>query len=426
MRFGLDTEWYFLLASCFFSGLFGWTLGYFWPGLVVGLVLYIAYNRWQAHRFAAWLVYSGTELQTDMPGYWMALAQQVSLLQRAEKRRQEALRKQLKRMISVTYALEDGVLLLEGDLTLDWWNTAAGKIMNLSSRDRGSPLLNLMRMPDFVRYIQKTSYDTSIDLASPYQENKVLRIKAVRLRKGKKARVGLQITDITRLVALETMRKDFVANASHELKTPLTVIKGYLETLPQLVPNTSKLSAVLEALQNQTLRIQHLADDLLFLAEMETGTEMPLKVVDVDALLRRIVQDSSALATDKHPLILKVKRHFTLSGNEKELYSAFSNLVVNAIRHNPEGATIVIKANRNANHFRVSVSDDGVGIDPQYIPRLTERFFRVDPGRNSSTGGTGLGLSITKHVLQRHNGTLEIYSDIGKGAEFRCVFLNSV
>lgn len=421
----LDIEWRYLFGLCLLSSLLGWTLGLLWEGLSLGLIVYILYSRIQANKFARWLRDNKDENLTQFPGYWTALSQQVASLQREEKRLQGAQRKQIKRLLTVTAALKDGIVLLDGDYTLDWWNTAASRILGLSTKDRNRPLTNLMRMPIFVKYIQQPKYDKPIILELPGEETVTIRVQAVKLRKGGKGRIGIQISDVSRLVHLESVRKDFVANMSHELKTPLTVIRGYVEALPQMVPNDPKIHGVFSELQKQTDRIQHLITDLLYLAEIESGAAPQTRPIDVNTLLNSVIQDARELCGKKHKITFKSPRSFEIMATEKDLYSAFSNLVVNAIRHNPKGCNIVIKTHRDATSRIVTIKDNGVGIDEQHLPRITERFYRVDPSRNAATGGTGLGLSIVKHILNRHHGQLDITSTLGSGTRCRCIFPDS-
>lgn len=418
----LDIEWRYLFGACFLSALLGWTLGLLWEGLSLGLILYIIYSRFQAKKFSQWLLDNKNESLTQVPGYWTALTQQVAGMQREEKRVQGAQRKQIKRLLTVTAALKDGIVLLEADYSLDWWNTAASRMLGLSARDRSRPLTNLMRMPVFVKYIQQPKYDKPIVLHLPGEDNLTIRVQAVKLRKGGKGRIGIQISDVTRLVHLESVRKDFVANMSHELKTPLTVIRGYVEALPQLVPNDPKIHSVFSELQKQTDRIQYLITDLLYLAEMESGSAPQTRPIDVNTLLKSVILDAKEICNERHHIAFNSPRSFEIQGTEKDLYSAFSNLVVNAIRHNPNGCHIVITTDRDATSRTVTIEDDGVGIDEQHLPRITERFYRVDPSRNATTGGTGLGLSIVKHILNRHHAQLDITSTLGSGTHCRCTF----
>jgi len=235
------------------------------------------------------------------------------------------------------------------------------------------------------------------------------------------------IMDITRLRQLEEMRKEFVGNISHELRTPLTVLTGYIETLQDqemenLPPAWPK---ALKQMGQQTERMNLLAEDLVMLSRLET-TSLPLKVpVNLDQLFEPIIDNAKALSSDKHKISFTSCDQPLLEGDAKELHSALSNLVYNAVKHNPQGCDIAIDISRDSNALKISVSDTGLGIEPLHIPRLTERFYRADSSRATQSGGTGLGLAIVKHVLLRHNGELKIESTLGKGATFTSRFEQS-
>ena len=248
----------------------------------------------------------------------------------------------------------------------------------------------------------------------------------------------LVVQDITRLRNLEQMRQDFVANISHELRTPLTVLSGYTETLQDNADDLPKgWKKALDQMQQQTARMNALANDLVMLSQLEsTQTPPPETAVDLCSLLQQITKDARIVVdknntnentdNDDNSLIqLECAEGITIDGETKELYSAFSNLVFNAIKHNPVGTQIQIKSHTKNNANIIEVSDNGNGIDPKHIPRLTERFYRADQSRASTTGGTGLGLAIVKHVLMRHSASLKIFSTLSKGSTFICHFPKS-
>ena len=232
------------------------------------------------------------------------------------------------------------------------------------------------------------------------------------------------IRDVTRLHLLEEMRKDFVANASHELKTPLTVIKGYLETLEMFQDALpASMQKGIANMSEQSERMEQLIEDLLLLSRLESNDKREEEHWhEVSSWAEAIKKTASPLLTDKHSLIIDIPEKARLYGSYNELYSAFSNLVVNAIKYSPDGGEIKVKWESNEFSGVFSVADHGLGIDPRYIPRLTERFFRVDKGRSTKTGGTGLGLAIVKHVLMHHDAKLQILSELNRGSRFSCHF----
>ncbi|MCD6047642.1 MAG: phoR [Gammaproteobacteria bacterium] len=227
-----------------------------------------------------------------------------------------------------------------------------------------------------------------------------------------------------RLHHLERMRQDFVANVSHELRTPLTVLHGYLETLVEQTKNSPK-KKIYEQMQAQTSRMERLVEDLLLLSRLEadTPTEESFKQVDVTSLLKQIIKDAKALSADRqHQIFLTTDENLKILGVEDELRSVFSNLIFNAVNYTPGQGTIDIRWFHDSQHAIFSVKDSGLGIAPEHLPRITERFYRVDRDRSRASGGTGLGLAIVKHVLLRHDAQLKIESTPGKGSCFSCIF----
>src|SRR5690606_3249374 len=266
------------------------------------------------------------------------------------------------------------------------------------------------------------NFEQPIDLPSPLDDNVQLEYTITRFGAGEWL---VLVRDVTRLHNLEQMRKDFVANVSHELKTPLTVLKGYLETLIDTMPPEQKrVHRALLQMNQQSQRMEALINDLLLLARLE-GTEADKhnQRVQIAPMLRRLRQDGQATDPEKnHELHLEVDPTATVFGDPAELQSAFGNLITNAVKYTPQNGRIEIRWWEDDRGGHLSVHDNGVGIDPRHIPRLTERFYRPDSSRVTQTGGTGLGLAIVKHVLIRHNARLEIQSQPGKGSTFTCHF----
>jgi two-component system phosphate regulon sensor histidine kinase PhoR len=322
-----------------------------------------------------------------------------------------------------TAALKDAVIMLDSDGNLEWWNRAAETLLGLKTpQDSGQPVTNLVRHPRFKEYFEQDSYAEPLEIPSPINDR--LRIQLYITRYGNNEHLML-VRDVTRIHQLEQMRKDFIANVSHELRTPLTVICGYLETLLDNVEEVNpRWTRALQQMQQQGGRMQTLLNDLLLLAKLE-ATDYPSdnQPVAIDGLLQSIKSDAQQLSAQRNQKItLEADPTILLKGSEAELRSAFSNLVFNAVKYTPAEGNIRIRWWGDEQGAHLSVQDSGIGIDSKHLPRLTERFYRVDSSRNSNTGGTGLGLAIVKHVLLRHRGRMEISSVPGHGSTFTCHF----
>jgi len=231
--------------------------------------------------------------------------------------------------------------------------------------------------------------------------------------------------DVTQAEKLETMRRDFVANVSHELKTPLTVVNGFLESIGEGIVKLEEPRGrqALGMMRTQTDRMLRLIEDLLTLSSLETSA-VPTheSALDVARLMQQMLQEAQALSAGRHTVLLRSGPPATLYGDEREIASAVLNLVSNAVRYTPEGGYISLAWEVREGEGRISVEDTGIGVEPRHIPRLTERFYRVDTSRSRDTGGTGLGLAIVKHVLTRHQAHLEVDSEMGRGSVFTAVF----
>jgi two-component system phosphate regulon sensor histidine kinase PhoR len=300
--------------------------------------------------------------------------------------------------------------------------------LGLRSSDRGSAIINLIRDPEFVSYIHQPEFIGSIQMPSSSQEGRLLLFTASHFGDNE---IVLVIADITRMNNLETARKEFVGNISHELRTPLTVIRGYIETLQDLPSNTVMADRAFEQMATQVSRMQSLADDLILLSRFEGAeyqgnggpdAQQSYPSTNLFNLLSEIMVEAEQLSGGRHSLELDCCEAISLSVEPSSLRSALGNLVFNAVHHNPQGATITISVTEPNAAVSIAIADDGVGIDPLEIPRLTERFYRGDSSRNSDTGGSGLGLAIVKHAVTSCGGELQINSRLGQGAVFICRF----
>ncbi|MBA1275004.1 phosphate regulon sensor histidine kinase PhoR [Stutzerimonas azotifigens] len=399
---------------------------YAWS-LVVGLALYLGWTLVQLLRLHTWLKdHQPEEPPPDGYGIWGEVFDGLYKLQRDDLRARRRLQAIIDRVQESTAALKDAVIMLDSDGNLEWWNSAANRLLGLKDpQDSGHPITNLVRHPAFKDYFESGRHQEPLELPSPVNDRIHLQVHLTRYGNSEHLMV---VRDVTRLHLLEQMRKDFVANVSHELRTPLTVIAGYLETLLENVDQVNpRWQRPLLQMNQQAGRMQHLLNDLLLLAKLEATTyPSNNQPVAVEPLLQSIRSDAQALSADKnHRITLEADAELQLKGSENELRSAFSNLVFNAVKYTPAGGEIHIHWWCNEQGAHLSVQDNGPGIEAKHLPRLTERFYRVDSSRASSTGGTGLGLAIVKHVLLRHQGRLDINSTPGKGSTFTCHFQSS-
>ncbi len=397
-------------------------VGHIWP-LLVGLIGYIFWSTRQLFSLYSWLVRDDHTEPPDSIGLWGEFYTRLEHLFQKERRAQETLQGIIHRAQQSVNALEDVVILIDQHGYLEYWNRAAERYMGFNAaQDLGQPLTNLIRHPRFTDYLHAGDFREALEIPSPVDDNRILQFRVTEFGVGEQL---LMARDVTRLHHLEQMRKDFVANVSHELKTPLTVLKGYLETLLDTVPEEqSRLRRALSQMESQSNRMEALVTDLLLLSRLEnTDADNDRQAVAVHGMLNRMRENAQAISTDKqHTIELDVPEGARLVANPAELESAFGNLITNAVKYTPDNGLIRIHWWQDDKGAHLSVTDNGLGIDPAHIPRLTERFYRPDNSRVTQTGGTGLGLAIVKHVMIRHGGKLEIKSQLGQGSTFTCHF----
>ena len=371
------------------------------------------------------MLFSRDEYPPEGYGVWSKIFDQIHLLQRDNNSQKEKLSSALSRFQEAASAMPDAMIILDGDNRIEWFNQAAKDLIGLRSpQDAGQVISNLYRNPEFINFLQDNPEDShsGVEVSSPVDINVSLRIRLVPYGEGKTLMFA---SDTTNLHHLEQVRKDFVANVSHELRTPLTVLSGYLETL-SLSPD-AKNNLWYEPVQQmyaQSTRMQGIVKDLLLLTRLENFSEfVEGEPVDVGSLIELLLEEARILGHNKkQTLTADYDTGLKIYGKREDLQSAFSNIVTNAVRYTPDRGKIHIKwyADEAGAHF--AVEDTGMGVAEFDIPRLTERFFRVDDARSRETGGTGLGLAIVKHVLNRHNGRLVVKSELGKGSRFECEF----
>jgi two-component system phosphate regulon sensor histidine kinase PhoR len=329
---------------------------------------------------------------------------------------------QHQRFIQAIQASPNGVVMLNEEDQIEWCNAIAEKHFGLNARrDAMQRITHILRKPAFVQYIIRQNYREPVKLTG-MGDFEQFSLEVQIFPYGDKQKLVLS-QDISQIEKTDAMRRDFVANVSHELKTPLTVLAGFLETVSELDLNEEERDRYLEMMSVQTGRMKTLVEDLLTLAKLEGNPEPPVsQVVNMPNMLARLKLDAEGLSQGKHQISFDQSSDKNILGDDLELYSAFSNLVSNAVRYTPEGGKVCVTWAQVGEEIELSVSDTGPGIAAEHIPRLTERFYRVDRSRSRETGGTGLGMAIVKHVINRHHGELKINSTVGVGSRFCLVF----
>ncbi len=418
------SEFAWLAGTVLLAAALGALFGNAWLYLALALTVYLGWHLRHLGRLAL-LLSSKRKIQRPYPrGPWGVVFSEVHRLQTGSRKRKRRLAQFLTRFREAVTAMPDAAVILGKDGNIEWANPAAEKLLGIAWPLRGRRyLLRVVDHPVLQEYLTKGDFRRPLDIPSPVNKAAVLSLRITAF--GKKRQRLLMARDITRIYHLDQARRDFVSNVSHELRTPLTVISGFLESLSDSPDDCPEWSRSLELMQEQAGRMQALIDDLLTLSRLEMAEEQaPEELpVAVHQLLASIVHVAEALSGEAaHEFELEASAAVGLRGNAPELRSIFSNLVFNAVRHTPGRTRIRIAWNADAGGARLSVTDTGEGIPARHIPRLTERFYRVDEGRARKSGGTGLGLAIVKHALNRYDAKLEITSEVGKGSTFSCWF----
>jgi two-component system, OmpR family, phosphate regulon sensor histidine kinase PhoR len=410
-----------LLATVLIGVGVGWLFGNPWGGLACALALHLAWVLANLFRLEWWLRNRNYADPPEVGGVWGEVIAQIVRLHRRKRFHKQRFVQLMRQLQRSTAALPDGVVILNAQREIVWFNRMAARLLALRrTADLGMRVENLLRAPEFVRYVAGQDYSNPVIVRTTTGEDGFLSLQVAPYGDGQ---LLLLVRDVSRQMRLEAVRRDFVANASHELRSPLTVISGYLETLAQDPVLDAELKGPVAEMRRQAERMTAIIRDLIELSRLEETDEVvggePVDVAALASLLRKDV-----LARPVHPkdVRLKVDSHAQLIGDEPEIHSAFSNLVDNAAKYTGADGSLEIRwsVDEDGGHF--AVTDTGIGIPSEHIPRLTERFYRVDPGRSRATGGSGLGLAIVKHVLQRHGATLEVQSTLGAGSTFTCHF----
>lgn len=412
-------ELYWVVWLGFLALFAGKLTGLYFVALWLACLVYLGRHLLHINRILIWLREGGKIPEGS--GIWEEIYYLIYRLRRRNKSRKKRLLLMLERFRTATAALPDATVVLGPRGEIDWFNGAAGQLIGLRKSDIGNQISNLMRYPKFARFLRESDYDKTLSIPSPALNNVQLDVRIVPY--GEDLRL-LVAQDVTHLRFMERVRADFVANVSHELRTPLTVLKGYMEALGDYGDELpERYLKVFRRMEEQTGRMQNLVDGLLSLTRLESGQGQQYARVDVPALLRRICEESSVLGEELPALEMEIGAGMDLMGAESELRSAFSNLVVNALKYTPPQGKVTVRWCEAADGgAQLEVEDNGPGIAAEHLPRLTERFYRVEAGDGVKKSGVGLGLAIVKHVLGRHDAELGITSKLGLGTCFICRF----
>ena len=423
------TLWWSLALVCAFAAPVALAFGLNWGlcALAAGLAVMLCWHLHHLRQLVDWL---DGPLNAPLPrgrGAWEIAFAGLHRRVRVRLGQQKVLSETLDRFLRAFQALPDGVIAFDRHRHIDWINERAELHFALSAAsDRGQALTNLIRHPDFVAYLDGGHYEEPLIYRGGRVEGLTLLLQIIPYGEDQNLLVS---RDISQLERMETMRRDFIANVSHELKTPLTVVAGFSEMLADdyAACSEAEVAHYLKLICEQNARMQRLIEDLLTLSSLETGSSAPVEErVDVAPMLQSIHAEALALSAGRHEITLSTEGATVIRGCANELRSAFGNLAGNAVRYTPQGGKIDLVWRQQDDFVEFVVADTGIGIEPQHVPRLTERFYRVDRSRSRETGGTGLGLAIVKHVLTRHHATLDIASEPGKGSRFMARFPSTV
>ncbi|HIF9083883.1 TPA: phosphate regulon sensor histidine kinase PhoR [Photobacterium damselae] len=383
---------------------------------------------WHFHnqlKMSNWLWNERSLTPPTSTGSWEPLFNGIYRLQQRNRRRRRELATLIRRFRNGAESLPDAVVVFRSEGNIVWCNKLAQNLLGFRwPDDAGQPINNLLRSPDFGRYLAHQQFEHPIEITSPMNYDRTLELRIVRYTEGEYLMV---VRDVSQLKQLEGMRRNFFANVSHELRTPMTVLQGYLEMSsdPDMLvgPMWTRAHGVMT---EQLSRMNALVEQLLTLSKIEAAPTIDLEeVVDVPKMLDLLEKEAQSLSGDKNQQIhFEIDRSLKVHGDEDQLRSAISNLVYNAVKHTPENAAITVRWYKTKTGAKLEVTDSGEGIAPQHIHRLTERFYRVDKARSRETGGSGLGLAIVKHALSHHDTHLDIASEVGVGSTFSFVLPN--
>ncbi|KOO07198.1 phosphate regulon sensor histidine kinase PhoR [Vibrio hepatarius] len=400
----------------------GWIFGYMPWLLLAATVIQLVWHLHNQMRLSAWLWDEKRLTPPSGTGNWESLFNGIYRLQQRQRKKRKELTNLIRRFRNGAESLPDAVVVFRGEGNIVWCNRLAQHLLGFKwPDDSGQPISNLIRTPDFIKYLNKKDFSEPLEMRSPLNVERMLELRIVPYTEGEHLMV---VRDVSQLKQLEGMRRNFFANVSHELRTPMTVLQGYLEMTedPDMVvgPMWSKAHGVMT---EQLNRMNSLVNQLLTLSKIEAAPMHELdEVVNVPAMLEVLEKEAASLSGDQeHKLKFEVDEKLRVLGDEDQLRSAISNLVYNAVKYTPAGAEINVRWYKTPQGACLEVQDSGDGIEPQHLHRLTERFYRVDKARSRDTGGSGLGLAIVKHALTHHDSHLNIQSQVGVGSKFSFV-----
>jgi two-component system phosphate regulon sensor histidine kinase PhoR len=408
------------VAGGAFLTVFGLATGVPWLVLLAGTALLI-HELVQVYRLERWLRASRRRHPPRGRGLWGHVLDGLDRQQNRQRGRRLRLVSLLRRFREGANAMPDGTIVLSVAGEMQWWNRLASRYLGLQwPMDRGQRIANLIRHPDFAAYLAAGDWTAAVKIPSPHDPRRTLEIRMVPYGDDRQM---LLARDVSELHRLETMRRDFVGNVSHELRTPLTVLRGMSEQLAEMdAPEPDELQRPLALMDQQIGRMTRLVDDLLLLSRLETERPVAARgVLDMPRIVSEAVEEARALGNGQQGISESVDASLRIEGDEDEIRSALSNLLSNAVKYTPADGRIDVRWFAAEGTACLSVADTGRGIPAHHIPRLTERFYRVDGGRAAREGGTGLGLAIVKHVLSRHGGRLEVTSETGVGSTFTAI-----
>jgi two-component system phosphate regulon sensor histidine kinase PhoR len=408
------------LVALLLWGIFSATLALSF--MLVVLLAMMAYRARQLFKLGQWLNDARIETIPEAGGIWDDVFSQLHKMVKQHNQTRQELAAELHHIEQATAALPEGVAILNEANRIEWFNPLAQQHFHLDpEHDIMQDITYLVRQPEFIEYLHESNFNEPLIMTPARHDDMVVSIKLIPYGGNKRLLIS---RDITQFKQIEAMRRDFVANVSHELRTPLTVVSGFLENLQDMSDlNPDNARRVLQLMAEQTRRMDHLVADLLTLSRLE-NEQSPLREepVIIKQLVDQLFHEGQILSGGRHSMKVEIAATANLLGNRDELHSAFGNLVSNAIRYTPEGGVILLRWFVRGGQPVFMVQDSGIGIAAQHIPRLTERFYRVDRSRSRETGGTGLGLAIVKHIAIRHQAKLEVTSEEGKGSTFSMVF----
>ncbi|MGF1753513.1 phosphate regulon sensor histidine kinase PhoR [Vibrio makurazakiensis] len=397
----------------------GWIFGYMPWLLLVATALQLGWHLHNQLRLSAWIWDEKRLTPPSGTGNWESLFNGIYRIQQRQRKKRKELTNLIRRFRNGAESLPDAVVVFRGEGNIVWCNKLAQHLLGFRwPDDSGQPISNLIRTPDFIKYLNRQDFSEPLEMPSPLNVERMLELRIVPYTEGEHLMV---VRDVTQLKQLEGMRRNFFANVSHELRTPMTVLQGYLEMTedPEMVvgPMWPKAHGVMT---EQLNRMNSLVNQLLTLSKIEAAPMHELdEVVNVPAMLEVLEKEAASLSGDLgHQLNFNIDSSLRVLADEDQLRSAISNLVYNAVKYTPAGAKVNVRWYQTNQGACLEVSDTGDGIEPQHLHRLTERFYRVDKARSRDTGGSGLGLAIVKHALTHHDSHLEIHSEVGVGSTF--------